>query len=123
MSGSSVVPGANDFRLMSHRVAEVLRIMPERNLYLRGMIADLCPVVEYDSDLYPKEVPASGEKNNETIWKATIVPYISRTSMAGRTKYSALNIVKLTLDGMSSTYFQTCMYVLQHGGLMTVCVV
>src|SRR5690625_2034731 len=115
MSGSSVVPGANDFRLMSHRVAEVLRSMPERNLYLRGMIADLCPVVEYDSDLYPKEVPASGAKNNETIWKATIVPYIRRPRMAGRTKYSALKMVELALDGMTVTGIRALRYGLLLG--------
>ena len=117
MSGSSVVPGANDFRLMSHRVAEVLRSMPERNLYLRGMIADLCPIVEYESDPHPKEASTNGEKNNERIWKATIVPYIRRPRMVGRTKYSALKMMKLALDGMTATGIRPLRYGLHLGVL------
>jgi dolichol-phosphate mannosyltransferase len=39
LSDTRIVPGATDFRLLSHRAAGALREMPERHRFLRGMVS------------------------------------------------------------------------------------
>lgn len=72
------IPGdAGDFRLMSRPVVEVLRAMPERHRFLRGMVA----------------------------WAGfaqTSVPYDRPERPAGRTKYPLRKMLHYALDGLLS---------------------
>lgn len=93
VSSSGVVYKSNDFRLISHRVAAVLRTMPERNLYLRGIIADLCPVMT---------LPTQHLRNPE-LWVAATTSYQHRPRAGGKTKYTWIKMIRLALDGMTAT--------------------
>lgn len=92
-SSSGVVYKSNDFRLISHRVAAVLRTMPERNVYLRGIIADLCPVIP----------PPPPHLHNPGLWGAATTTYLHRPRAGGETKYTWIKMIRLALDGMTAT--------------------
>src|SRR5690606_39429555 len=61
LGSETVVYKSNEFRLFSHRIARIARIMPESNLYLRGSIMWLCPLEkdqrseEHTSELQSRE--------------------------------------------------------------------
>lgn len=93
VSSSGVVYKSNDFRLISHRVAAVLRGMRERNLYLRGIIADLCPVMSQPTQ----------DLRNPGLWVATTTTYQHRPRVGGKTKYTWIKMIRLGLDGMTAT--------------------
>lgn len=100
VSSSGVVYKSNDFRLISHRVAAVLRGMPERNLYLRGIIADLCPVMTYSTQ----------DLRNPGLWVATTTSYQHRPRVGGETKYTWIKMIRLALDGMTATSISPLRY-------------
>ena len=77
LSGTKVPAGAADFCLLSGRVCQSLRDMPERHRFLRGLVS----------------------------WAGfdrAFVPYVAPRRAAGRTKYSMVKMVGLALDAVFS---------------------
>ena len=77
LSGTKVPAGAADFCLLSRRVCQSLRDMPERHRFLRGLVS----------------------------WAGfdrAFVPYVAPQRGAGRTKYSVVKMVGLALDAVFS---------------------
>lgn len=66
-----------DYRLISDKIAQILRTISERNLYLRGLI------------------PSLG-------FKSAIVYYARKKRVAGQEKYSLLQLITLALEGITS---------------------
>jgi polyisoprenyl-phosphate glycosyltransferase len=77
LSGTKVPQGAADFCLISRRVCDSLREMPERHRFLRGLIS-------------------------WAGFRRTLVPYESPKRAAGKTKYSLVKMVTLALDAVFS---------------------
>ena len=75
--GVKLVPDSADFRLLSHRAAQVLLDYPERNLFLRGLV----PLVGFPS---------------------AKVYYRRQPRAAGVSKYPLLKMLHLALDGITS---------------------
>lgn len=77
LSETSIPAGAADFNLLSHRACVVLRNMPERHRFLRGM----------------------------TSWmgfKRAFLPYSAAKRAAGESKYTVFKMVTLALDAVFS---------------------
>jgi polyisoprenyl-phosphate glycosyltransferase len=77
LSGTKVPAGAADFCLLSRRVCQSLRDMPERHRFLRGLVS----------------------------WAGfdrAFVPYVAPQRAAGRTKFSMVKMVGLALDAVFS---------------------
>lgn len=77
LSSTKVPVGAADFGLLSRRVCETLRGMPERHRFLRGLISWVG---------FPR----------------AFVPYVAPARAAGRTKYSTVKMLTLALDAVFS---------------------
>jgi len=77
MSDTQVPQGAADFCLMSRRVCDSLRGMPERHRFLRGLVSWVG-------------------------FKRVLVPYVAPERAAGTTKYSLVKMVALALDAVFS---------------------
>lgn|SRR5262245_18556674 len=75
--GIEVVHDHADFRLMSRRAIEALREYREVNLYLRGIL----PLIGF---------------------RSTIIEYDRKERLAGTSKYTVKQMVKLALDGITS---------------------
>jgi glycosyltransferase involved in cell wall biosynthesis len=74
-SSIDVVTGAGDFRLADRRVVDVVRLMPERNRYLRGMFSWVG-------------------------YQQTGVQYTCGRRVAGTSKYTLRRMVGLAADGI-----------------------
>jgi len=79
-----------DFRLIGRNVAEVVKSMPERNRYLRGMFAWVG-------------------------FRQTAVEYDRAPRLAGETKYSLRKMLKLAVDGIVSFSFSPLRILFQLG--------
>lgn len=77
LSGTKVPPGSADFCLISRRVCNSLREMPERHRFLRGLVSWVG-------------------------FRRALIPYESPRRAAGRTKYSVVKMVTLALDAVFS---------------------
>ena len=77
LSPTHVPKGAADFCLLSRRVCDTLKNMPERHRLLRGMVS-------------------------WTGFKRTLVPYICAERVAGQSKYTMTKMVSLALDAVFS---------------------
>lgn len=77
LSTTTVPPGAADFCLLSRRVCDSLRRMPERHRFLRGLISWVG---------YPR----------------AYVPYTAPQRALGKTKYSFVKMLTLALDAVFS---------------------
>jgi dolichol-phosphate mannosyltransferase len=77
IADTQLVPGAADFRLVSRRVADGLRTLPEHHRFLRGMIAWMG-------------------------FRTAILPYTPRERIVGRSKYSLRKMVRLAMDATFS---------------------
>jgi glycosyltransferase involved in cell wall biosynthesis len=77
LSGTKVPQGAADFCLMSERVVQSLRDMPERHRFLRGLVSWVG-------------------------FKRILVPYVAPPRAAGTTKYSFVKMQTLALDAVFS---------------------
>lgn len=77
MSGTKVPQGAADFCLLTRRVCDSLRGMPERHRFLRGLVSWVG-------------------------YKRVLVPYVAPPRAAGTTKYSMVKMVTLALDAVFS---------------------
>ena len=77
LSDMPIPNDAGDFRLMSRPVVEVLKHMPERHRFLRGMVS-------------------------WTGFRQTAMPYDRPERFAGTTKYPLRKMVRFALDGLLS---------------------
>lgn len=75
-SGVEMHPEAGDFRLLDRRVVDVLKAMPERDRYLRGMVSWIG-------------------------FRQASVPYIRESRFAGRGHYSLAKLARLGIDGLT----------------------
>lgn len=88
--GGKIIYNHADFRLMSRRALKSLMKYPERNLFLRGMVASL----GYPSD---------------------IVYYDRRERMAGVSKYPLKKMISFALDGITSFSIKPLHYITYLG--------
>src|SRR5690606_19806083 len=124
MGSDGGVYKSNDFRSFSAQLADVLRNLPERNLYIRGILAWLCPQVELEynvsaehQDLENLEYPIEAEGTvYQPSWRATTLSYDHRSRMRGRTKYTWTKMIRLAMDGLTSTSIQPLRWGLLLGG-------
>jgi polyisoprenyl-phosphate glycosyltransferase len=72
-----IVPGAADFRLMSHAVVLALRSMPEYSRFLRGMV-------------------------NWMGFRSVILPYTQPSRLAGKSKYTLGKMLRLATNAVFS---------------------
>jgi len=73
----AVPPDAGDFRLMDRQVVEALLGLPERNRFMKGLYAWVG-------------------------FSATAVPYLPETRAHGRSHFTALRLLKLSVDGLTA---------------------
>ena len=74
---TKIIPGAADFRLISRRVVDALRQMPEYHRFLRGMVSWVG-------------------------FRTVILPYTAPARLAGKPKYSLSKMMKLAMDAIFS---------------------
>jgi glycosyltransferase involved in cell wall biosynthesis len=72
-----VPPGAGDFRLMDRRVVDALLALPERNRFLKGLYAWVG-------------------------FRAVALPYTPDARADGVTRYGPLDLLRLSLDGLTA---------------------
>lgn len=84
--GSNVVYNHADFRLMSHRALKALMAYPERNLFLRGMVATMG-------------------------FKTAKVYYDRAARFAGESKYPFRKMLSFALDGITSFSVRPLQYI------------
>lgn len=72
-----VPSGAGDFRLMDRSVVDALLSLPERNRFMKGLYAWVG-------------------------FKAVGVPYVPGPRLHGRSHFSALRLIRLSLDGLTA---------------------
>jgi dolichol-phosphate mannosyltransferase len=77
MSDTRIPLDTGDFRLMDRRVVDVLRAMPERDRFVRGMVA-------------------------WAGFRQIAVPYCRAARFAGESKYPFFKMVRFALDGLTS---------------------
>jgi glycosyltransferase involved in cell wall biosynthesis len=77
LSSTKVPPGAADFCLLSRRVCDALKNMPERHRFLRGLVSWVGYTRAY-------------------------VPYVAPQRVLGKTKYSFVRMLTLALDAVFS---------------------
>ncbi|HLT94860.1 MAG TPA: glycosyltransferase family 2 protein [Membranihabitans sp.] len=85
---------STDFRLFDREVAEVIRKLPERNIYLRNVFAWLCPISEV-TDLQSAS-PVSG------CFRSVCIPYRMGRRQHGTTKYSIGQLIRLGIMGLTN---------------------
>jgi dolichol-phosphate mannosyltransferase len=94
LSGTKVPTGAADFCLLSRRVTDALKEMPERHRFLRGMVS-------------------------WAGYRRAFVPYESPKRAAGTTKYSLVKMLTLALDAVFSFSAEPLRIALRIGLLVT----
>ncbi len=72
-----VPPGAGDFRLMDRKVVDALLAMPERNRFLKGLYAWVG-------------------------FRTVALPYTPDERASGQTRYGPLDLLRLSLDGLTA---------------------
>lgn len=77
LSDISIPRDTGDFRLMSRRVVDVLKAMPERDRFVRGLVSWVG-------------------------FKQVSLPYKRKERLAGESKYPFLKMVRFALDGVLS---------------------
>ena len=77
IGNTRIIPGAADFRLVTRRVVEALRQMPEYHRFLRGMVSWVG-------------------------FRSVILPYTAPARLAGKPKYSFSKMMKLAMDAIFS---------------------
>ena len=95
LSGTQVPAGVADFSLVSRRVCDALKQMPERHRFLRGLISWVG-------------------------YRRALVPYQSPNRAAGTTKYSLVKMVTLALDAVFSFSAEPLRLALRAGLVITV---
>ncbi|MBN2117709.1 MAG: glycosyltransferase family 2 protein [Anaerolineales bacterium] len=92
ISGTSVLPGAADFRGMSRQAVEALKSMPEYHRFLRGMISWMG-------------------------YRSVILPYHETNRLAGKSKYSFGKMFRLAMDAIFSFSLMPLYIGLSAGGM------
>lgn len=92
VSGTTVLPGAADFRAMSRQAVDGLKSMPEYHRFLRGMVSWMG-------------------------YKAVILPYKETNRIAGKSKYSLGKMIRLASDAIFS-FSLTPLYIGLSVGLL-----
>lgn len=77
VSVTRIIPGCADYRLVSRRVVEALREMPEYHRFLRGMVAWLG-------------------------FRTVIIPYSEQPRISGTSRYSLRKMIRLAMDAVFS---------------------
>lgn len=95
LSPTHLPKGAADFSLLSRRVCDTLKSMPERHRLLRGMVS-------------------------WTGFKRALVPYVCAERVAGQSKYSMGKMIGLALDAVFSFSAQPLRLAFRLGILMAV---
>ena len=101
-----VPAGASDFRLMDRQVVDALLSLPERNRFMKGLYS----WVGFD---------------------AVAVPYLPAPRASGRSHFSALHLIRLSMDGLtafttwplravSATGFVLALLAFGYGGYLTI---
>ena len=93
--GGNVVYNHADFRLMSRRALQALMAFPERNLFLRGMVASLG-------------------------FATAVVRYDRKERFAGESKYPLGKMISFALDGIPSFSVRPLRYITYLGLLFIV---
>ncbi len=93
MGSEGVVYKSSEFRLFSHPIAEVLRNLPERTLYIRGILAWLCPLISLEEN----------DDNDSDLWAATTISFHHQPRKHGKTKYTWTKLIMLAFDGLTAT--------------------
>lgn len=93
--GGNVVYNHADFRLMSRRALQALMAFPERNLFLRGMVASLG-------------------------FATAVVRYDRKERFAGESKYPLGKMISFALDGITSFSVRPLRYITYLGLLFIV---
>jgi len=93
LAAAPIAPGSNDFRLLGRAAVNVLRDLPEKQLFLRGL------------------VPWLG-------FSQTAVPFTAPPRFAGQTKYTFLRSIRLALDSITSFSFYPLRRLAFFGGLV-----
>lgn len=93
--GGNVVYNHADFRLMSRRALQALMAFPERNLFLRGMVASLG-------------------------FATAVVRYDRKERFAGESKYPLGKMISFALDGITSFSVRPLQYITYLGMLFMV---
>ncbi len=93
LAAAPIPPGSNDFRLLGRAAVNVLRDLPEKQLFLRGL------------------VPWLG-------FSQTAVPFTAPPRFAGQTKYTFLRSIRLALDSITSFSFYPLRRLTFFGGLV-----
>src|SRR5262249_40643276 len=95
LSGTKVPYGAADFCLISRRVCDSLRRMPERHRFLRGLISWVG-------------------------FRRVLIHYDSPPRAAGRSKYDLVKMLTLALDAVTSFSAEPLRLALRAGMTVTV---
>jgi len=77
IGNTRIIPGAADFRLLSHRAVDALRQMPEYHRFLRGMVSWVG-------------------------FRTAILPYTAPARLHGSSKYSPGKMMRLAMDAIFS---------------------
>ena len=85
---------STDFRLFDREVAEIIRRLPERNLYLRNVFAWLCPIGTNE------DRPPSLSTPN--AFRSGCISYRLSPRQYGTTKYSTSQLIRLALMGLTN---------------------
>ncbi|MBY5960241.1 glycosyltransferase family 2 protein [Membranicola marinus] len=85
---------STDFRLFDREVAEVIRQLPEKNLYLRNVFAWLCPV---SSNSVHSSLP-----KDRSVFQSVCIPYRLGRRQHGDTKYNTVQLIRLAIQGMTN---------------------
>lgn len=96
MSGQPIPLDTGDFRLMDRRVVEVIKSMPEKDRFLRGMVSWVG-------------------------FKQTPVEFVRQERFAGETKYPLKAMVKLAGDGITSFSAKPIKIATKVGIFITIC--
>ncbi|HKI31325.1 MAG TPA: glycosyltransferase family 2 protein [Gemmataceae bacterium] len=94
LAATPIPPGSNDFRLLGRAAVDVLKDLPERQLFLRGL------------------VPWIG-------FSQTSVEFTAPPRHAGQTKYTFLRSIRLALDSITSFSFYPLRRLAVFGGLVS----
>ena len=92
VSGTTVLPGAADFRAMSRQAVDGLKSMPEYHRFLRGMVSWLG-------------------------FRSVVIPFHPEERLAGESKYSLKKMLKLGSDAVFSFSLVPLYVGLSAGGI------
>lgn len=91
MTSIEIPVDTGDFRLIDRTVCDVLKALPEKNRYVRGLVSWIG-------------------------YKQTYVEFVRQERFAGKTKYPLKKMMKLAFDGITSFTYKPLTYIGYTGG-------